>query len=95
MTRVNHYRASANFERTIKNRLEAEGYYCIRAAGSKGQCDLVAFKQGQRPLFIQVSIAKRPKPKAEIMALKDLAEEHGASPVMWTKAGPEFLEDAA
>jgi Holliday junction resolvase len=42
---MNNYARGANFERTVKADLEAKGYLVIRAAGSHGIMDLVAFKE--------------------------------------------------
>jgi Holliday junction resolvase len=89
-----HYQKGARFERTVKARLEADGYFVTKSGGSKSLVDLVAVKEG-RVLFVQVTAAVKPKSKAEQRALRDLASDKGASPVLWTKAGPEFLEEAA
>jgi len=50
---MTNYSKGANFERRVKKRLEKLGYYVIRAAGSHGTFDLVAFKAHRRPLGIQ------------------------------------------
>ena len=41
----NNYRNGAERERRIKKRLEGEGWFCIRSAGSKSKVDLVCFKK--------------------------------------------------
>ena len=41
----NNYRNGAERERRIKRKLEAEGWFCIRSAGSKSKVDLVCFKK--------------------------------------------------
>lgn len=38
------YRRGANFERRVKRKLESEGWFVIRSAGSQGPVDLVALK---------------------------------------------------
>jgi Holliday junction resolvase len=38
----NHYAKGARIERRVCKQLEADGYYCIRAAGSHGGFDVVA-----------------------------------------------------
>lgn len=43
-----------NRERQVRRRLEAEGYWCCRAAGSFGDADVVALKAGERPRMIEV-----------------------------------------
>jgi hypothetical protein len=41
---VTNYARGANFERTVKADLEGAGFLVIRAAGSHGIMDLIAFK---------------------------------------------------
>jgi len=41
---LTNYARGANFERQVKRDLEGRGYLVIRAAGSHGIMDLVAFK---------------------------------------------------
>jgi len=41
---MNNYARGANFERQVKADLEKRGYLVIRAAGSHGIMDLVAFR---------------------------------------------------
>jgi Holliday junction resolvase len=43
-----------NRERAVKRLLEDEDYWVARAAGSLGDADLVALKDGQRPRLIEV-----------------------------------------
>ena len=42
---MTHYDNGRQFEYKVRNALIADGYEVIRAAGSKGKVDLVAFKQ--------------------------------------------------
>lgn len=46
---MSHYRKGADFERKIVNHLIENGYFAMRAAGSKGgsKADIIAFKPGQ------------------------------------------------
>ena len=46
---MTNYRKGADFERTVKADLEARGYLVIRAAGSHGIMDLVAFRPPRAP----------------------------------------------
>lgn len=88
-----NYARGAAFERRVKARLEADGWYVARSAGSKTSVDLVAVKDG-RVLFIQCSLGK--KSKRELMALKDLSEDKGARPVFVSKGMKfEFLGEEA
>lgn len=41
-------------ERAVKAVLEAEDYWVARAAGSLGDADLVALRDGSRPLLVEV-----------------------------------------
>jgi Holliday junction resolvase len=41
-------------EREVKKKLEAEGFFVIKAGGSFGEADLVALKAGQRGMMIEV-----------------------------------------
>jgi Holliday junction resolvase len=54
---LTNYSRGAAFERKIKKQYEAEGYYVIRSAGSKGPLDLVALKHDSF-VFIQCKLRK-------------------------------------
>lgn len=41
-------------ERDLRKRLEAEGWWTMRAAASKGEVDIIAMKAGFQPRFIEV-----------------------------------------
>lgn len=43
---MSQYSKGANFERRVKKHFEDDGWYVIRAAGSKGLFDLICFKAG-------------------------------------------------
>ena len=43
-----------NRERAVKARLEGEDWWVARAAGSLGDADLVALKDGKRPRLVEV-----------------------------------------
>ena len=51
---MNQYRRGARVERLLRNKLESEGYYVVRSAGSKGAVDLVAWNIN-RIIVIQVA----------------------------------------
>ena len=44
---MTRYSGGVDFEREVRRHLEDDGYWVIRAAGSKGKADLVAIKPGQ------------------------------------------------
>ncbi len=50
------YRRGADFERKVAAHLRGDGYVVIRSAGSRGECDLVALKAGERPRLVQAKI---------------------------------------
>jgi len=41
-------------EREVKKKLEAQGYFVIKAGGSLGEADLIALKAGERGMMIEV-----------------------------------------
>lgn len=82
-----------NRERQVKALLEADDWWVARAAGSLGDADLVALKDGKVPRLIEVkSTAKGPyehfgpKDRAD---LRFAAETAGAVPVLcwWPSRG--------
>ena len=52
---VNQYRRGARIERLLRKKLESEGYYVVRSAGSKGAVDLVAWNMNR---IIAIQVAK-------------------------------------
>jgi len=52
---LNQYRRGARVERILKKKLESEGYYVVRSAGSKGAVDLVAWNINH---IIVIQVAK-------------------------------------
>ncbi len=80
MTTNRNYKNGANQERRTVKKLEEEGYYATRAAGSHGAADVIGLSLDDRPdLLIQCTLGKS-KSKAEKLALKKIADER-------TKAG--------
>lgn len=49
------YRRGSDLERAARKELEANGYFVIRSAGSKGPADLVALKRGEA-LLVQCKL---------------------------------------
>lgn len=80
-------------ERQVKAKLEAKGYFVVRAAASLGYADLVALKDGEPPQMIEVkATAQGPWEgfrRPERRALKNAAKKAGAVPVLawWPKRG--------
>lgn len=83
---MTNYARGANFERQVKADLEGRGYFVIRAAGSHGIVDLVAFPPSpiDDPLFIQCKINGKisPDDRAELYRV---ARRTGCWPVMATR----------
>lgn len=46
-------------ERAVKAQLEGEDWFVARAAGSLGDADLVALKDGRRPMLVEVKSTAR------------------------------------
>jgi Holliday junction resolvase len=87
------YRAGRALEYLIKDKLEKQGYFVIRAAGSHGVADLVAFGAPSRfdgeiihgdILFISCKLPMY-APPAERRKLLDMAERCGAQAMMTVK----------
>lgn len=83
---MTQYSRGADFERKVKKLWEAEGYFVVRSAGSKGPVDLVAFG-ATRPVLIQCKISGRIS-KAKLIELVELAERVNARPFVATKENP-------
>ena len=77
---MTHYDSGADFEREVKADLEARGYYAVRAAGSHGKVDVLAYHMGIA-LFIQCKKGGV-FPKEERLSLVHVAKEHNAVPVL-------------
>lgn len=51
-----NYQAGVRFERETIKRWGASGYRCIRAAGSHGEADVVAYQPGKTVVLIQCKV---------------------------------------
>ena len=82
------YSDGRKLEYRVQADLEADGYWTIRAPGSKGKADVVAFKPGPEILFVQCKISGDMGPD-ERAALVELAARFGAVPIKarWVKVG--------
>lgn len=65
------YRKGADFERELKRRMEAEGWFVVRSAGSKTPVDIVAIR-GVEIKLIQCKNTGRGLPKVEREKLLNL-----------------------
>lgn len=81
-------------ERAVQDRLQAEGWWVARAAGSLGDADLVALRSGSAPMLVEVkSTAGGPYERfgpAERERLRTAAIVAGAVPALawWPKNRP-------
>ena len=75
-----NYVNGRSFEYRVKRRLEADGYYVVRSAGSKGKVDLLAVKDGNAA-FVQ---CKRHGAidKEEANKLYEISLQFGGAPVL-------------
>jgi Holliday junction resolvase len=71
-------------ERAVRRLLEADGYWTSRAAGSKGEADVIALRAGSPSMLIEVKSTSAgpfcdfgPADRAELKAAAELA---GAEP---------------
>lgn len=67
-------------ERAVREIYRTRGWWVVRAAGSLGDVDVLALKDGERPLMIEVKSNKgnpfmhfRPKDRAELRAAAAVA----------------------
>jgi Holliday junction resolvase len=69
---MNAARRGAHFERRVRRLLEAEGWYVVRMAGSRGVADLLALRPAgtsAEARFVQVKVRKHalgPKAREEL-----------------------------
>jgi len=90
----------AEFERSVRRHFEAEGYFVVRAAGSKGPLDLIAVRKSflqpvgkiATVLLIQCRARKRPRKRGrfeqkEKTDLIVLAARYGAAAVWAERVG--------
>jgi len=83
-------RKGAHKERQSKALLEADGWHVTKAGGSLGAADLVALKNGERPMLVQVKATARgpfdgfgPSERGELLSV---AKGAGAVPILaWWK----------
>lgn len=84
---MTNYRNGADLERAAKHLLEDNGYFVVKAAGSKGPADLVAIKPGET-LIVQCKLDGylRPAERIELFMLS-MRFQVTALVGMWHKNG--------
>ena len=77
----------------MKKKMEDNGYFCVRSAGSRGLVDLLCVKKGSRPVMVQCKRSTKCSGSAlltafEELSMKDLAVRHGCSAMLaWKEDG--------
>src|SRR5262245_32281106 len=86
------------FERQCRTDLESQGWYVMRSAGSFGLYDLVALKDGHKPVLVQCKatgkITQRALGHAWVQAAQVgasfvLAQRAGRGVIRWTRLDPQ------
>lgn len=101
---MSNYSRGADFEHTVIRTLEAEGWLCIRSAGSHKSADVVALRKGQSAI-VQCKLKRLPDPAERAQMVADAAIG-GAQAVTvrrgkkrgtldWKIWGGPLLQDAA
>ena len=78
---MTNYSRGRNHEYAVRDALETDGYWCVRAAGSKGKADLVALKPGE-VVLVQVKASSPQVSPAEREALFGMASATCTVPVV-------------
>lgn len=68
-----NYVAGRRFEWDLMKVMKLKGFKCIRASGSHGEYDIIAYRVDQKPLFVQCKVTKTPKEGERL--LKKFKEE--------------------
>ena len=86
---MKRYAKGRTFEYKVRDRLREEGWFVVRAAGSKGIADLVAIKQSEKvphtPQVALVQVSARKKPFKDVKKLLDLCNELNVTPCLAIK----------
>jgi len=85
---MTRYAIGRRLEYLVRDELIEQGYYVVRAAGSKGKIDLVAWN-GYQFILIQVKKGKIAT-KDEIAALKKLKKPRNASIELWQRVNNKW-----
>ncbi|MEM1690091.1 MAG: hypothetical protein QW794_06770 [Thermosphaera sp.] len=80
---VTNYQRGRAFEYKVKTELERLGFFVIRCAGSK-PCDLVAFKEGKPPIFIECKTSRG-----------TLRKKYPYGPTLLVRKTPKWREELA
>lgn len=88
------YRKGAAFEWRCMAKLRKAGYFVLRAPGSKGKCDLVAFKASPPILMIQCKFGRSHFGLEEWNGLYEFAQSFNGLPllVMNSRTGGDYIQ---
>ena len=86
---MSKYSRGAAFERRVKLSYQLRGWYVMRSAGSKGLCDLIAFKGGEVHL-LQLKVSGKMTP-LERCQLYELARENKFQAILVTRDNKKNL----
>ena len=86
---MSRYSVGANFERTVKKKLEKENWYVLRSAGSHSIVDLVCFRDGEVRL-VQCKVDGYLSPN-ERKQLLELAAQNGFCAYLVKRDGKEII----
>jgi Holliday junction resolvase len=93
------YKRGRAFEYRVKKKLEREGYYVVRSAGSHSVADLVAVRKKVGRTAVTIPLAevlfvqcfRGRKSARELVKLVEVCEDYGAIPCVATVRGRTLL----
>ena len=86
---MSRYSVGANFERTVKKKLEKENWYVLRSAGSHSIVDLVCFRGGEvRLVQCKVDGYLSPNERGQLL---ELAAQNGFCAYLVKRGGKEII----
>lgn len=87
---MNKYRKGADKERQLKHLLEKWGWFVVRSAGSKGELDLVAIRNG-RAVGLQVKIGRIGQEEMQQLSALAARLSIPVYAVLWNKEKRKWL----
>ena len=74
------------YQKQIMDKLRSDGWYVIKLIKTNvnGIPDIVAFKKGQEPIFIEVKAKGGVTSKLQDFRIKELREKYGMNVEVWT-----------
>ena len=81
---MTNYSRGANFERSVRDYFDKQGFFCLRSAGSRSLVDLVAVSPEGKVCFIQCKCGRSPLSYEDGQKLCELARTFRATPILAT-----------